>query len=403
MKKIILIILAITLTLSLVPLDAFCLAQPNEIQQNKDYTSFPTFDILNDFLEACPSRVAGSEGEKNASIYLRDKFLSYGLECKIEEFQFQKDGLIATSYNVVASTKITSPNLKQIVIGAHYDNVNVGNGASDNASGITALLSIAKAIATSTTKFNIVFVAFGAEELGMLGSLRYVANLSTTQRDNIALMVNIDSISMGDNVYFYAEDINTDYNNMFVDVANNNAYGIKTYAKPISKGIITGFSGLGTYPYFQMAQSSDNSSFRSVNIPTVSIFSGNYNTAIGYKESSVTSNNVMHTPNDTLEFGLKALGDDYLKKIEIVSNCVVNILTNIQFEANIITAREQMVAKFWLSPWFASAICFVVLIVCGILGYLYINKLKKNAILGDTEIKNNRIFKPESSDDIYKL
>lgn len=91
------------------------------------------------------------------------------------------------------------------VMGAHYDHVGVGrpnaqgdsiyNGADDNASGTTSLMVAAEALAGSKTRpdRSIVFVAFSAEEKGLLGSKAYVAN-SPLPMNKCVAMINTDMI-----------------------------------------------------------------------------------------------------------------------------------------------------------------------------------------------------------------
>ena len=75
---------------------------------------------------------------------------------------------------------------ERVVLGAHYDHLGIGpavrgdsiyNGARDNASGTATMLATAEAFATSgvRTRRRLTFVAFGAEEAGMLGSRAFVS------------------------------------------------------------------------------------------------------------------------------------------------------------------------------------------------------------------------------------
>jgi hypothetical protein len=96
-----------------------------------------------------------------------------------------------------------------IVIGAHYDHVGLGgrfsaapdrtgeihNGADDNASGIAALIEIARAAAADTSRFprSLVFIAFAGEERGLLGSAHY-ATVPTIPLENTVAMINLDMI-----------------------------------------------------------------------------------------------------------------------------------------------------------------------------------------------------------------
>ncbi len=97
---------------------------------------------------------------------------------------------------------------EHVVVGAHYDHLGFGgegsmvpdtfaihNGADDNASGTAGLLEIAQAFAAkkSSLERNMLFVAFGGEEEGLLGSSYYVKNPVFPLEKTIA-MINLDMI-----------------------------------------------------------------------------------------------------------------------------------------------------------------------------------------------------------------
>ena len=92
-----------------------------------------------------------------------------------------------------------------VVLGAHYDhlgndkNGNIFFGADDNASGIAALLEIAKTFNNFSDKIKrtLVFVAFGAEEWGLQGS-RFFVNNPIFKKKKVVSMLNIDSIGKGE-------------------------------------------------------------------------------------------------------------------------------------------------------------------------------------------------------------
>jgi len=113
--------------------------------------------------------------------------------------------------NVVAMLRGTDPKYanEYIVIGAHYDHLGMGemggsrnpgqlavhNGADDNASGVVAMLEIAQKLASEQNKIkrSIVFVAFGAEEKGLIGSQRFVDS-ALIPVENIKAMINLDMV-----------------------------------------------------------------------------------------------------------------------------------------------------------------------------------------------------------------
>ncbi len=114
--------------------------------------------------------------------------------------------------NVVAEIVGSDSTLKHqyVIIGAHYDHLGMGgpgsssrrpdtiavhNGADDNASGVAALLEIAQRMAAhkESIKRSIIFVAFGAEEMGLLGSKEFVSNPPIDLKQ-VQAMINIDMV-----------------------------------------------------------------------------------------------------------------------------------------------------------------------------------------------------------------
>jgi len=113
--------------------------------------------------------------------------------------------------NIVGIIEGSHPTLKKeyIVIGAHYDHLGMGgensssrmpdtiavhHGADDNASGIAGIIELAQKLANVKNKLkrSIVFVAFSAEEMGLLGSKYFVKN--SFIKPNIKAMINLDMI-----------------------------------------------------------------------------------------------------------------------------------------------------------------------------------------------------------------
>ena len=92
---------------------------------------------------------------------------------------------------------------KQIVISAHYDHLGQSEsgyfpGADDNASGIAALLEIAESFSgRDELEYTLVFLATGAEEVGLWGSYHYV-NREDFNAENILCNINMDMIARTD-------------------------------------------------------------------------------------------------------------------------------------------------------------------------------------------------------------
>lgn len=89
-----------------------------------------------------------------------------------------------------------------IVITAHYDHLGkVGKayfpGASDNASGTAFLLELARYFAQNPPEYTLVFIAFAAEEAGMVGAYHFVEQ-PLFELDKIKFLLNFDIMGGGD-------------------------------------------------------------------------------------------------------------------------------------------------------------------------------------------------------------
>ncbi len=94
-----------------------------------------------------------------------------------------------------------------LLIGAHYDRVDVGRGATDNASGVAAVLGLAQRLRATPLLGHRVRLAFwDLEEHGLLGSRAWVAAAGQEQP---ALYVNFDVFGWGDTLWMMAPDTGT--------------------------------------------------------------------------------------------------------------------------------------------------------------------------------------------------
>lgn len=115
----------------------------------------------------------------------------------------------ARACNVVGIIEGSDPVLKGevIIIGGHLDGQgSMGNvvfpGALDNASGVSDILGVAKALATSEIKLKrtVLFILFGGEECGLYGS-EYYANNPLFPIEKTKLMINLDMVGNGTGFY----------------------------------------------------------------------------------------------------------------------------------------------------------------------------------------------------------
>jgi Zn-dependent M28 family amino/carboxypeptidase len=101
-------------------------------------------------------------------------------------------------HNVVAELAGIGDSHEIVLIGAHYDSVRGGPGANDNASGVAALLALARALATNRLSRTLRFVAFVNEEppyirTKKMGSLVY-ARACRNRGDHIVAMLSLETL-----------------------------------------------------------------------------------------------------------------------------------------------------------------------------------------------------------------
>jgi len=111
--------------------------------------------------------------------------------------------------NIVGYLEGTDSKLKDefIVFGAHHDHIgirgntedNIYNGAEDNASGTTGVITLAQYYAKrGDNKRSILFVTFGAEEVGIIGSRHLVEDLPV-EKEQIIALINFEMIGKPSN------------------------------------------------------------------------------------------------------------------------------------------------------------------------------------------------------------
>lgn len=168
--------------------------------------------------DALKGRGTGSPENAKAAHYIEKQFRQYGLKPLgtngyRQAFTARVRRVIVPdslrpAENVIGFLDNGAP--YTIVIGAHYDHLGMGwqgssldslpqgkihNGADDNASGVAGLLELARHYAKNKVNepYNMLFMAFGAEELGLQGS-RYFLNNPTVPLDKLNFMICMDMI-----------------------------------------------------------------------------------------------------------------------------------------------------------------------------------------------------------------
>ncbi len=140
------------------------------------------------------TRYSTSDSNKYVAVpWIRDRFIAYGCDSVYLDY-------FSSSYgpNIIGIKRgLLYPQLSRYcVIGGHMDCVpssGYAPGADDNASGTTAVLEAARVMRNFNFENTIVYIAFNAEEQGLIGS-RATADSSYARGDTILGMFNYDMI-----------------------------------------------------------------------------------------------------------------------------------------------------------------------------------------------------------------
>lgn len=153
------------------------------------------------FADAKLTHSVSRETEPLPAVHILDSLLTG----HITSLEVQVRSKILKNYpvrNVIAHIEGTVKD-SFVVYTAHYDHLGrmgpdvLFPGANDNASGIAMLLSLARHYAVNKPRYSMVFIAFGGEEMGLVGS-RYYSEHSTVALKQIRFLVNFDILGTGD-------------------------------------------------------------------------------------------------------------------------------------------------------------------------------------------------------------
>ena len=166
-------------------------------------------------------RNAGTPGADTAANFIARRFLELGLGAAFRSSECDANGACRPSYlqafrapgfataNIGAIIPGTDSSLRDeyVAITAHYDHIgrmNAGQGdsappntvhpgADDNASGTAAVLELARRFNELPLKRSVIVLAFGAEELGLVGSRVFVEN-PPFDLHTIDVVLNLDMV-----------------------------------------------------------------------------------------------------------------------------------------------------------------------------------------------------------------
>ncbi|WP_459211014.1 M20/M25/M40 family metallo-hydrolase [Aquimarina rhabdastrellae] len=178
------------------------------IAQDKGTTSKEVGEIVTYLTsDELQGRDTGSEGLEKAAVYIENIFKENKVAPYFDTYRdtFEVEG--QETYNVVGYLKGNDKKLAKelVIIGAHFDHIGKGkehngdviaNGANDNAAGSAAVITLAKYFAkTKSNKRSVLFVLFGAEEKGLLGS-KHLAQVLKEKQADLYTMINFEMIGV---------------------------------------------------------------------------------------------------------------------------------------------------------------------------------------------------------------
>lgn len=218
-----------------------------------------------------------------------------------------------TSCNIIGMIEGTTKKDEYLIVTAHYDHLGknsdgeIYRGADDNASGTAALMSVAESFASASQqgirpKRSIVFITFGSEESGLLGSNFYVNNPVFPLEKTVAV-INMDMIGRGEK---YSK--NDDF--VFIECYGKKSDDLKDYIQNIDNELDIKIKKAPALQKMIYRFASDHYNFVQKEIPAIVLFTGTHDD--------------YHTPNDTLE----KLNYDNMEKISKLVFRLISEISN---------------------------------------------------------------------------
>jgi Zn-dependent M28 family amino/carboxypeptidase len=231
--------------------------------------------------------------------HVRKRFLDAGFAAdavRLNEFPFE-----SRQHNVVCGPETFGR--PAILVGAHYDSTSSVNGnapgADDNASGVAAVLELARLLRGRPLTHDLVLAAFGAEEVNCSGS-RHLASVAVARRWPLVLMINLDMIAYPANPARVVVECEMRPHRTPHSDAASRAFGVYVMQMATSYTSLT--------PEADDIRGSDYLSFEEMGFPCVGLFEGG-------------DNPHKHTPGDTVS----TLNFEYLR--QVVQIALATILT----------------------------------------------------------------------------
>jgi len=159
-------------------------APPNE------FSAARAFAIEKQLLSGLGAHPVGSPADGVVRTRIVAALQSLGYETQVEQsFACDAHAECATVRNIIAHAP-GMPSRPAILLMAHYDSVPAGPGASDDGTGVAALIEIARAVHGESFRNPLIIVFTEGEEGGLLGAEAFAAD---SHAPDVAAVVNVDN------------------------------------------------------------------------------------------------------------------------------------------------------------------------------------------------------------------
>lgn len=320
--------IALTLALTLVLAPTFTFAATSSLSSTTGSFGSDARIYLTDFSNEIGARIAGTATEKKGADFISAKFKALGYKVENQPFTYTSEYKGKKTTGKSQNIMVVKPGLskKEIIIGAHYDSVNVGHGADDNGSAIAVMLETAKRMKDVKSNYTLRFIAFGAEEVDLCGSTYYASKMSKTAISNTLLMVNMDSLIAGDNMYVYGG---------YGEDGRVRDWVMKT-ARIAQLNVTTNMGENPEFPLGTTGDFSDHAPFKNIGIDYIYFEGTNWllGEQDGYTQVDLKKGEkgeIWHTQYDTLEYLDKTFPGRVDEHLNAFSVLLYNVLTQYKF------------------------------------------------------------------------
>ena len=234
-------------------------------------------------LVAFETRFMGSDSNAAAAAWLGGRLEGLGYSVEFDTFLVNVDRTLSEQqfvlrdlpqWNVLGVKRGVLYPERHVILGAHYDAIaldrlpseqDVAPGADDNASGVAALMEIARLVRDIDLDVTVIFALWGAEELGLIGSAHY-AGKARARGDQIVVMMQLDAL--GTRSAVFPEAFTIDTIGPYLQLGEVLAQAAQDYTP------LRAYNGVGGRVFISQrgCQCSDHQSFLDRGYPALGIF-----------------------------------------------------------------------------------------------------------------------------------